>query len=194
MKSDRFKNGYGYGLSLNKLNDANLYGHNGGAPGISGELDIVEDSSLIIVSLSNRSAMDGWAQVRTFMRNEFFGSTPEIEEFLNTEAVIEEFEKNGFDSAKIKLQKLDNNISDKNTFHYAQAYLNQENFDKAISIMKLIVAASPNEWYPYSFLGDFYLKAGNKKEAIINYEKSLEINSLLRSLKSRNYKKYYLIK
>jgi CubicO group peptidase (beta-lactamase class C family) len=176
MKSDRFGNGYGYGLSLNKLNDTSLYGHNGGAPGVSGELDIVENSSLIIVSLSNRSAMDGWAQVRTFMRSEFFGSTPEIEEFLNTEAVIEEFEKNGFDSAKIKLQELDNNISDKNTFHYAQTYLNHENFEKAISIMKLIVVASPNEWYPYSFLADFYLKAGNTKDAILNYEKSLKFN------------------
>jgi len=176
MKNDRFGNGYGYGLSLNKLNDTHLYGHNGGAPGVSGELDIATDSSLILVSLSNRSAMDGWAQVRTFIRNEFFGSTPEIVTFLNTEAVIEVFEKNGFESAKVKLQELDGNISDKNTFHYAQTYFNQEKFDKAINIMKLIVEAFPNEWYPYSFLADFYLRAGNNKEAILNYEKSLEIN------------------
>lgn len=176
MTKDHSENGYGFGLSLRNLNGTEIYGHNGGAPGISGEVDIVKNSPLIIITLSNRSPMDGWAQVRNYIRKEFFGGTPEIDQFLNTEKVINIYKEKGFDIAKAKLNELDKNISDKNAFHYAEQYLHQEKFDNAIDVMKLIVEAYSNEWYPYSFLADFYLQAGRKEEAILNYKKSLEIN------------------
>ena len=176
MTTDGFKNDYGLGLSLSNINGIEIYGHSGGAPETSGELDIVKNSPITIISLSNRSAMEGWAQVRTFIRNEFFGVTKESIQLLNTEEVIRIYKENGFDLAKAKLKELDNNISDKNTFHYAQQYLNQQKFVKAIDVMKLIVEAYSNEWYPYSFLADFYLEAGQKSKAIFNYKKSLVIN------------------
>ena len=176
MTTGSFKNHYGLGLSLNNINGIEIYGHNGGAPGTSGEVDIVKNAPIIIISLSNRSPMEGWAQVRTFIRNEFFGVTTENTQLLNTEEVIKTYREKGFDLAKAKLNELDNNISDKNTFHYAQQYLDQQKFDKAIDVMKLIIEAYSNEWYPYSFLADFYLEAGQKEKAILNYKKSLDMN------------------
>ncbi|MBC8884094.1 serine hydrolase [Flavobacterium piscinae] len=71
MTTDHFNNGYGYGMSLRDLNGTKIYGHNGGAPGISGELDMVVGEPLIIITMSNRSPNDGWAQVRTNIRKEF---------------------------------------------------------------------------------------------------------------------------
>ncbi|NER16124.1 serine hydrolase domain-containing protein [Spongiivirga citrea] len=176
ITTDHFGNGYGYGMSLRNLNGKEIYGHNGGAPGASGELDLVKGESLIIATLSNRSPMDGWAQVRTHLRKEFFGSTPKTTEFLNTEEVVKTYKEQGFEKASKLLAKLDNNISDRNTFRFAQQYAEQGQVNKAVDILKLIVQAYPDQWHPYSFLADFQLQAGLKDEAIKNYKKSLEIN------------------
>ncbi|MEM1003061.1 MAG: serine hydrolase [Bacteroidota bacterium] len=174
--TDRFDNGYGYGMSLRQINDKIVYGHNGGAPGVSGELDMVMKENLIIISLSNRSPMDGWAQVRTNIRKTFFGSTPEITEFLNTEEVMKTYAAHGYERASDLLAELDNNISDRNTFSFAEKFAMQGKPDKAIDILKLIVQAYPDQWYPYNFLADFQLQAGLKEEAIKNYKISLQIN------------------
>lgn len=176
MTTDHFKNGYGYGMSLRDINERNIYGHNGGAPGISCELDMVEGDSLVVITMSNRSPNDGWAQVRTNIRKILFGSTPEIEQFLNTELVIKTYQDKGFDTASKKLTELGNKIVDRNTFEYAEKYANKGQLDKSIDIMKLMVQAFSDQWYPYSFLADFQLQAGQKEEAIKNYKKSLELN------------------
>ena len=81
----------------------------------------------------------------------------------------------GFAAASKLLTDLDNNIIDKNTFHYAEQYANQGAMDNAIEVMQLIVQANGKEWYPYAFLADFQIQAGLKEEAIKNYQKSLEI-------------------
>lgn len=45
--------GYGYGFSVGTSGDAKFYGHNGGAPGMNGELRVVPDLGYVIVSLGN---------------------------------------------------------------------------------------------------------------------------------------------
>ncbi len=176
MTADHFNNGYGYGMSLRDLNGTKMYGHNGGAPGISGEIDMVLGEHLIIVTMSNRSPNDGWAQVRTNIRKIFFGNTPEIEQFLNTEEVIKTYEEQGFEAASERLTELDNSIIDRNTFEYAEKYATQGKLDKAIDLLKLMVQAYPDQWYPYSFLADFQMQAGSMDQAKENYKKSLEFN------------------
>lgn len=96
--------------------------------------------------------MDGWAQVRTFVRKEFFGETIEGIQLINTEKVIKIYKEQGFAFAKAKIKELNNNIFDKNTFHYAQQYLNEKKLDEAIDVMKLIVETYLNEWYPYTVI------------------------------------------
>ncbi|MGS0526446.1 serine hydrolase [Zobellia nedashkovskayae] len=176
MKTDDFNNEYGLGLSLRDIKETKIYGHGGSTPDNSGELEIVENSPLIIIALSNRSPAEGLVQVNMFIRNEFFGKSPEIERFLNTEEVIELLDKNGFESAQNKLNELNNNISQRLAFYYAYQYLGEEKFEKAINIIRLIVLAFPNDWNAYGSLADSYLKNGNNEQAIINYRKSLEIN------------------
>ncbi len=175
MTTDHFGHNYGYGMTLKQLNAHNIYGHNGGAPGIAGELTMVKDESLILVTMTNRHPLKGWAQMRTHIQKEFFGSTPEMETFFNTEEVIQIYKEKGFAEASDLLTRLDNNIIDKNTFHYAEQYANQGEMEKAIEVMQLIVQAYAKEWYPYAFLADFQIQAGLKEEAIKSYKKSLEI-------------------
>jgi len=176
MITDHFGHSYGYGMTLKQFNGHQIYGHNGGAPGIAGELDMVKNAPLIIVTMTNRHPLGGWVQMRSHIREEFFGMTPELEKFFNTEEVIKIYKLKGFAEASKQLAHLDNNIIDKNTFHYAEQFASQGKMDKAIEVMKLIVQAYANEPYPYAFLADFQLQAGLKQEAIKNFKKSLEIN------------------
>lgn len=56
------------------------------------------------------------------------------------------------------------------------SYLNQKKFKESIGLFKLIAKEFPKSSQPYSDLGDAYLKAGNRKLAIINYQKVLELD------------------
>jgi tetratricopeptide (TPR) repeat protein len=47
---------------------------------------------------------------------------------------------------------------------------------EAIEVFKLNVAAFPKSWNVYDSLGEAYVNDGEKKLAILNYEKSLELN------------------
>ena len=55
-------------------------------------------------------------------------------------------------------------------------FLEQNELEKAIEVFKLIVKFYPNNWNSYDSLGEAYAKAGDKKMAIENYEKSLQLN------------------
>ncbi|MEM8508446.1 MAG: serine hydrolase [Bacteroidota bacterium] len=185
MTTDHFGHEYGYGMTLRQLNAYRLYGHNGGAPGIAGELTMVKGEPLILVTMTNRDPLNGWAQMRTHMQKEFFGPTLEMERFFNTEVVIQAYKEKGFAVASEVLAGLNNAIIDKNTFHYAEQYANKGEIDKAIAVMQLIVQAYAKEWYPYAFLADFQIRAGREEEAIKNYKKSLEINPENEEVKRR---------
>ena len=49
-------------------------------------------------------------------------------------------------------------------------------FEEALVFFKLNVASFPESWNTYDSLGETYATMGNKKLAIKNYEKSIELN------------------
>lgn len=56
------------------------------------------------------------------------------------------------------------------------AYLSEGKINSAIEIFKLLVAEFPQSSNPYDSLGEAYKEAGNDKLAILNYEKSVQLN------------------
>jgi tetratricopeptide (TPR) repeat protein len=48
--------------------------------------------------------------------------------------------------------------------------------DEAIEVFKLNVKLYPDSWNVYDSLGEAYAAAGNTKDAIANYEKSIQLN------------------
>ncbi len=54
--------------------------------------------------------------------------------------------------------------------------LEQEDLKAAIDIFTLNTEKFMKSWNVWDSLGEAYLKAGNKKEALKNYKKSLELN------------------
>ena len=68
--------------------------------------------------------------------------------------------------------------------HTAEVDLNTAGYDlltakkinEAIEVFKLNVKLFPDSWNTYDSLGEAYAAAGNTKEAIANYEKSIQLN------------------
>lgn len=175
MVSDENQDNYGFGFSLNKFNDTEVYGHNGGAHGVSAELDIYENLDYVVVTLSNRGALDGWVDVRSTIRKTLAGSTEETDKYLGSKELIEIYEVDGYDAAFAKLKTLEENVSEKYLMDAANKYREAKQFNKAIDLLKILVTGIPDSWYSFSILADTYLEAGNKKLAIKNYHKSLKI-------------------
>jgi tetratricopeptide (TPR) repeat protein len=55
-------------------------------------------------------------------------------------------------------------------------WMDKENYAAAINICKISVKLSPNSWVAYKTLADAYLKDKQNDMALVNYEKSIELN------------------
>jgi len=176
MTDDGKGNGYGYGLSLRKLNDVMVYGHNGGFPGVAGEVDILPEKGIIAISLSNRSPRLGWATARSIIRDAIVGPTSESAELMNAERLVETYKSAGLAAAMEELARLEGVVSE------SQLISSSEKFDKAgerrspIDILQLTVAAFPESWFPVSIMADLQILEGDTTVAIENYHQSLELN------------------
>ena len=63
---------------------------------------------------------------------------------------------------------------DMNTTGYK--LLADKKINEAIEVFRLNIKLYPNAWNAYDSLGEAYALAGNKKLAIENYEKSMQLN------------------
>jgi len=58
----------------------------------------------------------------------------------------------------------------------ADSWMDKGNYYAAINVFKIIVKLSPDSWIVYESLADAYIKNKQNELAIINYEKSVELN------------------
>ena len=88
----------------------------------------------------------------------------------------------GIDSVAAEYRRIKAEMPD--GYDYGENQLNmlgyqlmQRNMLKAaVEVFKLNVEAYPESFNPYDSLGEAYMAGGDKEQAIINYEKSLELN------------------
>ena len=66
--------------------------------------------------------------------------------------------------------------SDRELNQYGYSLLQNDKVKEAIEIFKLLVSEFPNSANAYDSLGEGYLKDGNEELALLNYEKSVELN------------------
>ncbi|MET2985128.1 serine hydrolase [Aureibaculum conchae] len=175
MTSSDYGNNYGYGFGLNNFNDTEVYGHNGGAHGVSAELDVYKDKGYTVVTLSNRSALNGWVEVRSFIRKTLAGATSETDMYLNSEELVSIYKTQGYDAALTKSESLQDKLSERYIMDAASKYRDAKDHNKAIDLLKIVVARFPESFFGFSILADTYLDKGNKELAIENYKKSLKL-------------------
>lgn len=176
MTEDRYDNGYGYGLSIRMLNDQKAYGHNGGFPGVSGEVDIFPDLGLYVVSLSNRGPRDGWATARSMVRNTIVGKTEESEGVLNADRLIEIYNAKGLEETMPEISNLNGEISVNQLISVVHRYDEVGEAGKALDIITICSIIEPENWFPISIMADHQIANGDTLKAINNWKKSLELN------------------
>lgn len=176
MKKDRFENGYGYGLSLRNLNDQFVFGHNGGFPGVSGEVDIFPEKGLYSISLSNRGPRNGWATARSIVRNAIVGQTEEAEGVLNADKIVEIYNSSGMEVAQKEIGEIAGAISVNQLISASERFDKARQKSKAIDILTLCTIIEPENWFPISVKADLQISLGDTTSAIENWKKSLELN------------------
>ena len=66
-------------------------------------------------------------------------------------------------------------FSDK-VYEIGNSWMDKENYGAAIKVFNINVTSSPDSWVAYETLADAYLKNKQNEQALINYEKSVELN------------------
>lgn len=98
------------------------------------------------------------------------------------EVLLPVFIESGLDAMVAKYREIKGNEPDVYNFKEGQlnslgyTFLQGNNLDAAIEILKLNVEAYPNSSNVYDSLGEAYMIKGDKENAILNYEKSLALN------------------
>ena len=98
-----------------------------------------------------------------------------------TDVVRETMGKSGIEAANAKFRELQSNMTgyylsedEMNALGYE--YLNSKRYKEAIAVFQMNVEAFPKSFNTWDSLGEAYAAAGEKKLAIENYEKSLQLN------------------
>ncbi|WP_083574840.1 tetratricopeptide repeat protein [Tenacibaculum mesophilum] len=173
LKKDSY---YGYGMQFPNPKEGNIYGHSGGHYGVGSEWRVYKQEGYTVIILANKDANKGFLDVRYFIEKTISGNTPKLDNYFFTKKVIKTYLNSGFKKAKamIKGSKFKLSEIELNTKGYEM--IKRGFYEKAIDLFTLEVFFFPESYDAYDSLGEAYMKDGQIRKAIKNYQKSLEIN------------------
>jgi len=167
---------YGFGLRLNILNGHRVYGHNGGFPGVSGEVDILPDDGYYIITLSNYSPRNGWVQARGVLREALLGKLIDAKGVANAEALFATLKAKGLDAALAQLDTLKTPVEEKQLLSKFEATMNAGDPEALLALAELAITAFPTSWFAVSVRADAYELLGREEDAIEGWKESLLLN------------------
>lgn len=167
---------YGYGMQFSNPERGTIYGHTGGHYGVGNEWRIYKQEGYTVIILTNKDANKGFLDARYFIEKTIAGSTPKLDNYFFTKNVIKTYLNSGFEETKVMINN--------SKFKLSEIELNTEGYEmikrgfykKAIDLFTLEVLFFPKSYDAFDSLGEAYMKDGQIKNAIKNYQKSLEIN------------------
>ncbi len=169
--------GYGFGWGVNKTESGEkVVSHSGGWVGFRTYISRMLDSKMTFIFLTNHSSQH-LRMVMSGVRNILKGESYEVPKMAISKIIAKTIEQKGIEAATEQYWDLKENASDEYDFaenllnNLGYQYLNQENYDAAVAVFKLNVAAYPESFNVYDSLGEAYLELAKK-----NYAKSVEIN------------------
>ncbi len=178
---------YGYGWFISKeqigstSDSVDAIEHGGGIPGFNSLMFRVPKKEQTIILLSNISG----TRLRDITRGilGILYDKPYIKSIQSLARVLRaDIEKVGLEQAianyRANKEKKAGFVESENELN-ALGYLllqREQKVKEAIAVFKLMVEAYPESWNAYDSLGEGYMVAGDKENAIRNYEKSLELN------------------
>jgi tetratricopeptide (TPR) repeat protein len=175
------QNNYGYGWYINRKFDRLQTEHSGGFNGFSNDFARYPGEKLTIIILSNNENTPA-VKMADNLAAIVFGEQPETPKLPVSEALAAAIEQKGIDFALQQYRELKRTQSTR--YDFSEPLLNTLGYDllkakkikEALEIFKLNVEAYPQSWNAYDSLAEGFMLAGDKQQAIKNYEKSLELN------------------
>jgi CubicO group peptidase (beta-lactamase class C family) len=175
---------YGYGWHLIEKNiggkNVKIINHTGGINGFTTVIYRMPEQKNLIVLLNNVENADltniGLSIGSILYNGPYVLPKKSFADFLMETAMTE-----GFDVAFQKFVKYkdtnDYSIKENEINTLGYQLLRMDKVIEAIEILKLNVQKFSNSWNTYDSLGEAYLINDNKELALLNYKKSLELNS-----------------
>ena len=173
LKKDSY---YGYGMQFPTPKEGDIYGHTGGHYGVGNEWRVYKQEGYTVIVLTNKDADKGFLDVRYFIEKTISGNTPKLDNYFFTKKVIKTCLTKNLEEVKSLVRKSKFKISeiDLNTKGYDM--IKKGFYKKAIDLFIIETLYFPESYNAYDSLGEAYMKDGQIRKAIKNYQKSLEIN------------------
>jgi CubicO group peptidase (beta-lactamase class C family) len=179
---DRRKYVYGFGWKISLAPPGNIVYHNGALAGFRTQFwrDLNNKNTLII--LANNTWLSVTPDILSAAENIMLDKPFALGKISAEELFYENWYFKGSDAALKILQEVTANDSSHYYIHpweindIGYFFLNRNEYRQSIEIFKYAVRLFPNDHNLWDSLGEAYMKAGNKSEAIKNYKKALELN------------------
>ncbi len=181
---------YGYGWWIGTHNNAKDFHHDGAFSGYISYIERIPDEKTSIVELSNLRHIPAY-EIRTAILNILEDKPYSFPKITGSYFIHEKSKIVGMDSAIILYRILLKNAVTGYDFSegvlnsYGYYLLRSNRTDDAIRVFKLNVEEYPNSPNVFDSLGDGYLKAGDKTNAIASYEKESALDPSNQDLKNR---------
>jgi tetratricopeptide (TPR) repeat protein len=180
-------NNYGYGWGIA---DAPLEGdkkvkvitHSGGIFGFNTLIVRFPDDGHLIVILNNIDGGGPTSELAKGIRYILYGLEPSPPKQTLGRILYKAIIEKGIDEAlnmynELKPDKANYTVSENEMNNLGYFLLQEGKVKEAIEVFKLNVIAFPESFNVYDSLGEAYMTAGDNENAIINYKKSVELNS-----------------
>ncbi|MDI1307444.1 MAG: serine hydrolase, partial [bacterium] len=176
---------YGYGWFINKAfngekNDSiTVIEHGGGINGFNTLVSRIPSDKNLVVLLNNTGSAN-LNEMNTAIRNILYNKPYSLPKKSLATALVEFILEKGIASGLNYFKENKNSstyaINENEMNNAGYQLLQTGKVKEAIAVFKLNVEAFPKSGNTYDSLGEAYLKNGDKKLAIINYKKSVELN------------------
>lgn len=181
---------YGYGWWISMYNKGGNLHHDGAFSGYISYIERQPGEKITIIELSNLRHIPAY-EIRTAILN-ILGDRPySLPKITGSYFLHEKSQTVGMDSAIALYKVLQKNADARYDFgeliinSYGYFLLRSNHTDDAIKVFRLNVEDYPNSANVYDGLGDGYLKAGDKVQAIAYYEKESVLDPSNEDLKER---------
>lgn len=175
--------GYGWGIADAPIEDkkVKVYAHSGGIFGFNTLIVRFPEDNNLIVILNNIDNGVSTSQLSKGIRYILYGLEAPAPKQDLVKILYKLFTEKGISGAKdefaeIIKNKTDYQFSENDINNLGYFLLGQGKISDAIEVFKINVNEFPESFNVYDSLGEAYMEAGDKDNAILNYKKSIELN------------------
>lgn len=171
------------GLSwfLGNYRETSTVSHGGGDTGYRSHCTLLPEKDIGVILASNydRTPM---GSIRNGVLDILLGYEPKVPKKSIAFAFVEVYERDGLEAAKAYYQKLSSAAKDEYSFGDGELnrlgyyFLGENRLQEAIEVLQYNVELYPKVANTYDTLGEAYMIAEQRNEAISNYQRSLELD------------------